>query len=158
YASPKAREFFRRIKKSLQAKPPPPTTPIRYVRIYDPRPGAAWRSLLLPGWGHLYRGEKRFGYGVLGTTVVLASATVVFFVKGKSARDRYLAAKDPAEIARTYDTYNRYYHLRHASLYALGALWLAAYLDASFRPVKRIRATISSPAAGFGFGFTVSFR
>ncbi len=158
YASPKVRQFFRRIKNRAQSESPPPTTPVRYIRVFDPRPGAAWRSLILPGWGHLYRGEKRLGYGVLGTAAVLATATAAFYMKEKSARDQYLAAKDLDDIARSYDTYNRYYRLRHSFLYALGGLWLVAYLDASFRPTGRVCVTASHGPAGLTVGFALKLR
>lgn len=48
--------------------------------------GAAGRSLLLPGWGQLYRGHKKRGYGFMGTSAALAA---VWFIADRSYRSAY---------------------------------------------------------------------
>ena len=48
--------------------------------------GAAGRSLLLPGWGQMYRGHKKRGYGFMGTSAALAA---VWFVTDRSYRSAY---------------------------------------------------------------------
>ena len=158
YASPKVREFFRRIKTESRGKPLSKATPVRYIRTVDPRPGAAWRSLLVPGWGHLYRGEKRLGYGVLGTAGALGAATLIFLAKERDARERYLAAKTQGEIASTYRDYNRYYKLRHRCLFALGSVWLLSYLDASLRPAKQVKVAVWGTPVQFSLGIQLPLR
>ncbi len=148
YASPKVRDFFRRIKRSWQPGSIPSETPVRYIRVPDPRLGAAWRSLVFPGWGHLYRGERKLGRALVGSAACLAAATGVFYGYERKARDEYLSATDPAEIARMYDRYNRYYRLRHRAATMLGLLWLGAYLDASLRPVKRVKVAAAVRVPG----------
>ncbi len=48
--------------------------------------GAAGRSLLFPGWGQIYRGRKKRGYGFMGTAAAL---TAVWFVTDRSYRSAY---------------------------------------------------------------------
>ena len=48
--------------------------------------GAAGRSLLLPGWGQLYRGHKKRGYGFMGASAALAA---VWFAADRSYRSAY---------------------------------------------------------------------
>ena len=45
--------------------------------------GAAGRSLLFPGWGQIYRGRKKRGYGFMSTTAALAA---IWFVADRSYR------------------------------------------------------------------------
>ena len=51
--------------------------------------GAAGRSLLLPGWGQLYRGHKKRGYGFMGVSAVLAAAWFVTDISYRSAYNTY---------------------------------------------------------------------
>ena len=48
--------------------------------------GAAGRSLLLPGWGQLYRGHKKRGYGFMGASAALAA---VWFAADRSYHSAY---------------------------------------------------------------------
>ena len=51
--------------------------------------GGASRSLLLPGWGQLYRGHKKRGYVFMGTSAVLAAAWLVTDISYRSAYNTY---------------------------------------------------------------------
>ena len=51
--------------------------------------GAAGRSLLLPGWGQLYRGHKKRGYVFMGTLAVLAAAWLVADISYRSSYSTY---------------------------------------------------------------------
>lgn len=51
--------------------------------------GATGRSLLLPGWGQLYRGHKKRGYGFMGASAVLAAAWLVSDISYRSAYNNY---------------------------------------------------------------------
>ena len=51
--------------------------------------GAAGRSLLLPGWGQLYRGHKKRGYVFMGASAVLAAAWLVTDISYRSAYNTY---------------------------------------------------------------------
>ena len=48
--------------------------------------GAAGRSLLFPGWGQMYRGRKKRGYGFMGASAVLAT---VWFVADRAYSNAY---------------------------------------------------------------------
>lgn len=51
--------------------------------------GATARSLLLPGWGQLYRGHKKRGYVFMGTSAVLAAAWLVADISYRSSYNTY---------------------------------------------------------------------
>lgn len=57
-----------------------------WVREY--RSDSIWRAALLPGWGHLYRGERRRGWLFLSSGLGLAGGAILSGVLG------YLAASD----------------------------------------------------------------
>ncbi len=103
---------------------------VRYVVVPDPRIQAAWRSLLLPGWGQRYKGQKAKGRIFSFAAVALAGATITSYVLIEQAEKEYLAAVEEEDIKSRYDTFNRYYLLRNNLALALGVVWGAAVLDA----------------------------
>ena len=68
--SPKVREFYQTVKRewlSSQRRSITGEAGVRYILLQDPRPAAAWRSLLVPGWGHLYLDEPEKGWLLVGS-------------------------------------------------------------------------------------------
>lgn len=133
YVSPKILDFFATVRaERLQSRAAEPEAAanVRYVIVEDRRVEAALRSMLVPGWGQLHKGERRKGYLLLGTWSAAAAGTVLTYVQRREAADAYEAATTPDEAMRLYDTYNRWYRLHHAARWGLGALWLAGYVDA----------------------------
>ncbi|MCH7755947.1 tetratricopeptide repeat protein, partial [candidate division KSB1 bacterium] len=62
FVSPKILEFYDLIKAEWQLSKQQNNdiqNEIRYVLVNDPRPSAALRSMILPGWGQVYKSEKR---------------------------------------------------------------------------------------------------
>jgi tetratricopeptide (TPR) repeat protein len=56
YVSPKIIDLFNEVRLQLQAQQPAEDTGLdREPGSYDMRAGAAWRSLVLPGWGQWYK-------------------------------------------------------------------------------------------------------
>ena len=107
--------------------PVAPTT--RYIVVADPRIAATWRSLLLPGWGQQFKGQKTkerfFSLAAAG----LAGATLTSHILRSRAEKKYLRAGENDVTAR-YDTFNRYHQLRNNLALSLGVVWGAAVLDA----------------------------
>jgi hypothetical protein len=102
---------------------------VRYIVVADPRLAAAWRSLLLPGWGQRFKGQKMKGRLFTISAAVLAGATITSHVLRERAEKDYLHAGED-EVEARYDTFNRYHLLRNNLALALGVLWGAAALDA----------------------------
>lgn len=129
--SPKTLEFFEGVKESMSGSGVGDReSVIRYVRVRDPRPAATVRSLVLPGWGQLYKGEPVKGWALLGLWSAATAGAVTAHVLRNDARTDYLAATDPAEITSRYDTFNAWHQRRTALALGAAAVWTYAALDA----------------------------
>ncbi len=147
YVSPKIIDFFEQLKhQSVQQNPNAPAiapTPYtRYVVVQDPRPAAAWRSLLLPGWGQWYKAQKKRAYWVGGTVLASAVSTVAAALLEQAAHEDYLAARDEQLIQERYDRYNFWFKTRRTlqtvtiigwALNVADALWTPASLPPQVR-------------------------
>lgn len=135
--SPKIIDFFNDIKKDYQALAGSGPAYTRYVFVQDPRPGAAWRSMLLPGWGQFYKHQKTKGYILGGAFWGSLLAAGLSLVMENNARDDYLGSVAPEEIERTYSDYNQWHKTRQAFTIASAALWALAVGDALWSPYSR---------------------
>lgn len=156
--SPKTLEFFEGIKTEFAveggaARPPV----VRYVRVRDPRPAATVRSLVLPGWGQLYKGERVKGWALVGLWGATAGGAVTAHVLRSQAHADYLDATDPAEIAERYDTFNTWHQTRNALVLGAAAVWAYAALDALVLGGPEQRAVRLGPASRTGFGVRILF-
>ena len=81
---------------------------IRYILVEDLRPGAAVRSMLVPGWGHLYKGEQKKGILLAGAWAVTAGGTLIAQVNRNQARDHYLASENAvAKLQNRFRAYSK---------------------------------------------------
>lgn len=104
--------------------------------------GAAGRSLLLPGWGQLYRGHKKRGYGFMGASAVLAAAWLVTDISYRSAYNTYrgtrlndlqlgqpIAGTDSDTFTRNFERVESRAGRANLFLGLLAAVWLSSVLD-----------------------------
>lgn len=104
--------------------------------------GAAGRSLLLPGWGQLYRGHKKRGYVFMGTSAVLAAAWLVTDISYRSAYNTYrgtrltdlqlgqpIAGTDSDAFTRNFERVKSRAGRANLALGLLAAVWLSSVLD-----------------------------
>jgi len=130
FVSPKIISFFDEVKanfKTDQTSIPPDQC--RYVLLPDPRPEAFLKSLVFPGWGQFYKGEKKKGTTFLVSTgICLVSWTTLYFLQ-QHAHDKYQNASEPADIERKYDNYNKLYKSRQIAQYITGGVWLISLAD-----------------------------
>ncbi len=140
FFSPKMQKMFNELKAKSQANPILPDTSsgdapqIRYLPLPDPRISAAWRSLILPGWGQFYKGQKRRGTVISTVTGILAAATLTAHILRQRAEQQYLNARTLSDIRSRYETFNRYHRWRNNLAVATGVTWLIGFLDALFYP------------------------
>ena len=152
FVSPKTLEFFDEVKAGLAqddgaaAREPV----VRYVRVRDPRPAATVRSLAVPGWGQLYKGEQAKGWALVGLWGATAAGAVTAHVLRSQAQDDYLAATDPSEIAERYDTFNTWHRARNALALGATAVWAYAVFDALAFGGPEARALAVGPSVGVG--------
>ncbi|MDZ7266855.1 MAG: hypothetical protein ONB48_06270 [candidate division KSB1 bacterium] len=129
FFSPVLQQRFEQIRSQM----PPAATSVqvetRYLMIPDQRVDAAWRSLVLPGWGQRFKGQKIRGQVFLFSTAALAGATLTAHFLRERAEERYLQA-NAAEVKARYRTFNRYHLLRNNLALGLAVVWAASSLDA----------------------------
>ena len=70
----------------------------------NPGPGAAWRTLLLPGWGQYYKNEKKKSYIIFSAFTLNSAALITALIKEKSSRNNYLNENNPAKVSSKYKT------------------------------------------------------
>jgi len=106
------------------------TAAVRYIIVPDPRIEATWRSMLVPGWGQRFKGQKTRGLIFSISAGVLAGATITSHILRERAQRNYLEAKEASAIVARYDTFNRYHLLRNNLALALGVVWGTQVMDA----------------------------
>ena len=87
------------------------------------------KSVLLPGWGHLYLDKKKSGIPLLlGSIVTLPS--MIYFIYDANQKERdYLNETDSDEIQTKYDTYNQSYKIRNGLIAGYALIWLYSQWD-----------------------------
>jgi hypothetical protein len=90
-----------------------------------------WRSILMPGWGQLFKGQRTKGFLILGSEVLLIPSAFIF-------HNLHLTARTDAENSRTQalrdyynDQSNLYQDISLGCFIAAGALYLFNVVDAT---------------------------
>lgn len=134
YISPKIISIFEEVKAEWKPeKQEEVAKEIRYIFVPDKRPGAAVRSLIFPGWGQLYKGERKKGVILMSLSAVSLGGLLYSQIAQVQAHDRYLEAKVPAEIESRYKHYNNLYKTRNSLILLCAALWAYSYIDAALK-------------------------
>jgi len=143
--SPKIIRFFNTIKKDFlqQRLNASGAAYVKYVFIEDPRPGAGWRSAVLPGWGQYYKKQPLRGKIYAAGFASAAVSALTALVLEKHYHDRYLGSTVPAAIKDNYDAYNFWYKTRRLSLYLSAAVWSVSVADALWLPYDSTKWTVS---------------
>lgn len=126
-ASPKICRIFEEIRSNIQLKSAQQNVLAQYPES-NLQP-AYLRTLVLPGWGHLYRGQKLKGQVILSGYLLSLGASIYFCVRTNSTRDDYMADHNPGTVLEKYDVYNKYYRARTAALVSTGTIWLLSQFD-----------------------------
>lgn len=148
--SPKIVEFFEEIRADLSVGDASlRDAPSRYVLLRDPRPDAAMRSMIAPGWGQFYKGHTTKGWIVSALFGAAAAGAVGAHFKRKDAKDAYESAGADV-VEDRYRTYNRWHKLRHGLVQGAAVVWWAGYVDAlltdaAFGPDQTRLALHASP-------------
>ena len=97
----------------------------------DCRVGAVFRSLLVPGYGQLARGERVKGAIVLGAEVALLGTALAFHLAGDAANARYGAQPNDVIGPQNWRALaDSRHHVRDVLLIGASALWAASVADA----------------------------
>ncbi len=104
-----------------------------------------WRSALLPGWGQSYNGQGGKGLLLGGLTVGLLGGTVMTYMSGAAARDKYLgldATATQADFDSSYTAWESSANINHILWIGWMASWTWTMADAimNARPISAARA------------------
>ena len=99
---------------------------LSFTRKYGAR--GLWRSMIIPGWGQLYKGSTVKGLCILGGEVLLATGIIV------TERQRSSYVKKMKEQPRFYKTYNtkadNWQNVRNGIICAAAAVYVYNLVDA----------------------------
>lgn len=149
--SPKIVEFFDEIKSDLVASDASlEGAPVRYVLMRDPRPDAAVRSMIVPGWGQFYKGHTTKGWIVSALFGASAAAAIGAHIRRGNLKAAYENEADPDLVEGRYDTFNRWHKMNQGLIQGAAIVWWAGYVDAlltdaSFRGDQRRLTLHASP-------------
>lgn len=123
------------------------------------------RSVLLPGLGHLYLGQKEKGWVLTSVGALSLGAAVYFIVDSNNKEKKYLDETNPALISSLYSKYNTAYKARNISLITFAAVWIYSQVDlllnsGSSPAVQNFtRHTVlkASPDGGIRFSVNLNF-
>jgi len=139
YVSPKIIDFFNRIKLSASSETKSnQDLQVRYIIVKDRRFPAVLRSTVLPGWGQVYKGDKKKGITLISLWSMGLSGLLITQFKQSQAKQDYLDAVELAEIESRYKTYNNYYKTRNSMALFMSAVWLYAYFDAGLQKAPNL--------------------
>jgi hypothetical protein len=176
--SPKIISFFNNVKKTylgqlsnktaqevLRIDTVYVTDPLKVQQIENSLKTSAMLSIIYPGVGHLYDGQKTKGWVLTSLTTIAVASSAYFYFDANKKKTRYLDEKNPAYFDSRYSDYNKSYKFRNYSIIALGVVWLYSQLDLLFfsnsRNVKNVIAEKSSfkfdPINGLRLDFGLSF-
>ncbi|MCB2200806.1 hypothetical protein KQI63_15480 [bacterium] len=104
------------------------------MRAVNLRLEGAKRSLVLPGWGQFYKGNREHGYAFLGTAALVGGGLVFSQIMMTDKRDEYHASNDPEEASSLYDEYTSAWDTRNGLAWTLGIVWALNIADALWFP------------------------
>ena len=157
--SPKIIKFFNEIKANLQTEQahavqrPQPVRVDTVIRQSNAQPifrNAIMRSMLLPGWGHLYLGNGKKGW-LLSAVSTATLASAFYFIRDCQNKERdYLNEIDLAEIDARYDRYNQSYKIRNFLIAGYALVWAYSQIDILFfqqeRVEQKVRFSLTLPS------------
>jgi len=97
---------------------------------------ASWRSLVLPGWGQYYKGQKARG-AVVASLQILSLVTLAVLQAEVNRRHNIYEDREGNEAITAYDEYTRVWRARNAVGYVALGIYIGAYLDALYISVRR---------------------
>lgn len=90
------------------------------------------RSVLLPGFGHLYLKENFRSWLLTSISAASIGSMIYFIFDSNTKQKSYLNETDLESIQNKYDKYNSAYKIRNALIISSAVLWLYAQIDLLF--------------------------
>ncbi len=87
------------------------------------------RSLVLPGWGHLYMGSNTKGW-ILSSAGVLTLGSMVYYIFRTNSKEKdYLNETEAHLINQKYDEYNTSFKIRNALIISYAIIWIYTQIE-----------------------------
>lgn len=90
------------------------------------------RSMILPGWGHLYIKQKKKGLLMTAISTATLAGSIYFVRDCQDKEKRYLNEIENSQLKKRYRDYNNSYRTRNGLLTAYSVLWIYAQIDLLF--------------------------
>lgn len=134
--SPKIIEVFRQARNEYLARVASEPAIYRMPQA-DVRLAASWRSLVLPGWGQVYKNQDVKGAAFAAAQVLSVAALIFMQTEVNRRHDDYLSIEghDDPNVEDRYQEYRRAYQTRNVVGYITLSIYLVNYLDALYYPV-----------------------
>ncbi len=141
--SPKIIDVFRQARNEYLARVASEPAIYRMPQA-DVRLSASWRSLVLPGWGQVYKNQDTKGAAIAAAQVLSLAALVFMQTEVNRRHDDYLRIKDynNPDVEDRYQEYRRAYQTRNVVGYITLGIYFVNYLDALYTPVFKKRPEI----------------
>ncbi len=87
------------------------------------------KSLVLPGWGHLYLDKKKSGIVLLMGSIVTLPSMIYFIFDTNQKEKDYLNQTNFDDIQNKYDRYNQSYKIRNGLIAGYALIWVYSQWD-----------------------------
>ncbi len=150
--SPKIVKFFNEIKNNFQNKAAP-SEKVQPARIDTVKlimdtsityRNTLARSMLLPGWGHLYLQRKKKGWILCALSAATLGSAIYYIFDSHDKQKAYLNEIDLSYMNIRYNAYNRSYKMRNALISTYALLWLYSQTDILVFQRKNIKGELKA--------------
>lgn len=93
---------------------------------------SAIRSVVFPGWGHIYAGSTTTGWILAGLNTAALSSMIYFIIDTNEKEASYLNETDKNFIQSKYDDFNKSYQTRNWLIAASALIWIYTQIDLFF--------------------------
>ncbi|MEE9432200.1 MAG: hypothetical protein V3V16_14210, partial [Melioribacteraceae bacterium] len=100
------------------------------------------RSLLLPGMGHLYLGNKTKGWLLTTASTLTLGSMIYFIIETNNKEALYLSETNLELVKQKYSTYDTSYKIRNSLIISYAVMWLYSQIDLLFFSEDLISAKI----------------
>ena len=90
------------------------------------------RSMVFPGWGHFYSGNRTKGWILSAANSVTLGSMLYFIYDTNRKESSYLNEIDPTLIEEKYSYFNKSYKIRNSLIAAYAVLWIYTQIDILF--------------------------
>jgi len=118
---------------------------------------AGLKSLVFPGRGQLFKGDKIKGYVLIGGESAILTWLIYSQLKLDQTHQEYLDETNTAIIENKYRTYNNWYKIRNITAVSAATVYLYGFFDSVYSPAKVSDSKVTAAISGNGFAVKINF-